>query len=410
MFAQPEPAAKAPAKTPAAPEVMRNAVDPYVPAVERARFFKAAGKDNELTAEEFAADRKRTSPFVRTFDHWPMMIRFDKNSNKTIDWFEADRYRRQVRDKVMEIFDITNDKKLRGGERAKANAALANEKFLAAHKGKDAPAPAMGGAYQARMVQRYDTDKDGRVSDDERKAAFEDMRKQGQQRMLDRFDESNDGELDENERRAMRNEQKQPWQDKIREWQLRDYDRDGDGELNPEETAELKEAEAKFKTAMKDIGKRFERSMFDINGDGEISPEERAAVGQKMQGMAFKAMGRMAKYADFDGDGAASPQEWMEFRNRASTKMMGWMESYGLRYDKNDDGRLDSRERDTLLKGMSTDTDARIARHDANKDGHLEGDELLDMAEGFLKEIGMGPEEEDRRRRDDGRHDDGRRD
>ena len=401
ILAQAKPAdVKPPAK---AAEVMRNAVDPYVPAVERGRFFKAAGKDNELTAAEFAADRKRTSPFVRPFDHWPMLIGFDKNSNKTIDWFEADEYRREVRRKVIDEFDITKDNKLRGGEREKANAALADEKWLAARKGRGGPRPVFAGRYEAGMVKRYDTDKDGRISDEERRAAFAQMREQGRKRMLDRYDKNQDGELDEGERRAMREAQGQPWRDKIREWQLRDYDHNNDGELDENETAELRDAEGKFRKTMEGIGKRFEKRIFDINGDGEITGEERAAVGQKMQGMAFKAMGRMAKYADFDGDGTASPQEWMDFRNKASAKVMTWMEGYGLRYDKNDDGRLDARERDTLMKGLSDDVDARIAKADGNKDGHLEGDELLDLAEGFLQEVGLGPKGRDDRRRDDRR-------
>jgi len=405
ILAQAEPAAVKPAPKPPAKaaEVMRNAVDPYVPAVERARFFIAAGKDNELTAAEFTANRKHAQPFVRPFDHWPMLIGFDKNSNKTIDWFEAAMYRREVRTKVMAEFDITKDRKLRGAERDKANTALANEKWLAARKARSGPRPVFVGEYEAGMVRRYDTDKDGQISDAERRAAFAQMREQGRRQMLARYDRNNDGELDEDERAAMRNQQQQPWQAKIREWQLRDYDLNNDGELDVEETAELRDAEAKFQTTMRAIGKRFEARIFDINGDGDITPEERTAVGQKMQGMAFKAMGRLAKYADSDGDGAASPQEWMDFRNKAGTKVMTWMEGYGLRYDKNDDGRLDARERDTLMKGLSDDIDARMAKADGNKDGHLEGDELLDMAEGFLQEVGLGPKERDRK--DDGRRD-----
>ncbi len=396
-LAQEKPAAK-PA---AAPEVMRNAVDPYVPAVERARFFMAAGKDNELTAEEFAADRKRKNPFVRKFDHWAMMIRFDKNRNKTIDWFEADMYRRQVRKEILEVFDITKDKKLRGGERAKANAALATEKFLAGRLRHGEPRPAFAGSYHKKMLERHDTDKDGQISDEERRAAFAAMRERGRQHMLERYDKDQDGELSAEERAAMRADRAGPWKAKIREWQLRDYDHDGDGELDEEETAELKVAEEKFKATMKDVGRMFELRLTDLDGDGEVTAEERAKVRDQWRGMMFKGLARVTKYADLDGDGTASPDEWIAFRERASVKVMNWMEAYGLKYDKDDNGRLDSDERDALMKGMRDNAEARLNKYDADKNGLLTPDETLDMAEGFLQEVGLDPRDRDKDRERD---------
>lgn len=374
-----------------APEVLRNAVDPYVPAVERARFFRAAGKDNELTAGEFVADRKRTLPFARKFDHWPMLISFDKNGNKTIDWFEADMYRREVRDKVLAVFDTVKDRRLKGKERTAANAALTSEKFLASRMGRGGPRPRFAGRYRQDMIKRYDANGDGEISEAERQKAFADMRERGRQRMLDRYDKNDDGELDDEERAAMRSDQRGPWQAKIREWQLRDYDLNGDGELDEKESAELKVAEAKFRKTIEGIGKTVRLRMEDINGDGEVTAEERQAVRDKWRGMMFTAIGRFSKYADTDGDGTASPDEWIEFRKRASVKGMEWMESYGLKYDANDDGRLDADERDTLMKGLRDDVDARMAKADANKDGHIEPAETLDMIEGFLDEIGLRP-------------------
>ena len=379
------------------PDVLPNAVDPYVPAVERARFFRAAGKDNELTATEFAADRKRISPFVRTFDHWPMLIGFDKNRNKTIDWFEADMYRREVRKKVFEAFDKGKDRRLKGAERTAANAALASEKFLAARLGRGGARPVLAGGYHKRMVQRYDRDKDGQISDDERRRAFAEMRERGRERMLAEYDKNDDGELDADERRAMRQDRMGPWKEKIREWQLRDYDLDNDGELDEKETADLKAAEAKFRTAMMEVGKSVRLRMTDLDGDGKVTPEEEKAVRDKWRGggMMFKALARFSKYVDADGDGAASPEEWMAFRDRASSSVMQWMDAYGLKYDDNDDGRLDAGERDKLMKGIADDVEARLTKYDANKDGHIEPDEALDLAEGFLDEIGLRPKRKD---------------
>ena len=405
--AEPKKTGEAPKGKPAVVKavVLRSAVDPYVPAVERARFFQASGKDNELTAEEFAADRKRTSPFVRKFDHWPMLIGFDKNGSKTIDWFEADMYRREVRGKVIEAFDTNKDRKLRGKERTAAAEALSSEKFLAARLGRGGPRPAFAGGYGKQMVERYDTNRDGEISEAERQKAFAEMRERAHDRMLAEYDKNGDGELDADERRAMRSDQQAPWKDKMREWQLRDYDLNNDGELDEKETAELKLAEAKFRKTMEGIGKEFQLRTTDINGDGEVSDEERRAVREKWQGKMFQVLGRFAKYADADGDGSASPDEWMTFRKRATGTVMNWMEGYGLRYDANDDGRLDAGEREILMKGLREDVDGRMTKYDANKDGHLEPDEVLNMAEGFLDEIGLRPmgkedkEDDERRRR-----------
>ena len=63
-------------------------------ASERSKFFAAAGKDNELSETEFNAGRSKGTGFVRKTDNWAALLRHDRNSNKTIDWFEAAAYRR----------------------------------------------------------------------------------------------------------------------------------------------------------------------------------------------------------------------------------------------------------------------------------------------------------------------------
>lgn len=66
----------------------------YNPVVERIKFFTAAGKDSELNDKEFNSDRSKGNGFVRKTDSWSAMLRYDKDRNRTIDWFEADAYRR----------------------------------------------------------------------------------------------------------------------------------------------------------------------------------------------------------------------------------------------------------------------------------------------------------------------------
>jgi len=94
---------------PAILDVLGGAVDPYQPGSERAGFFKAAGVDNELDADEFAAARKITGAFVRKFDKWKTLLAFDKDRNGSINWFEAEAYRQDIRRRVLAAFDGNRD-------------------------------------------------------------------------------------------------------------------------------------------------------------------------------------------------------------------------------------------------------------------------------------------------------------
>lgn len=62
----------------------------------------------------------------------------------------------------------------------------------------DAAAPR--GEWRARMLKEFDKDNDGKLSDDERKAA----REAGEKRTLERFDADKDGKLSDGERAKMR--------------------------------------------------------------------------------------------------------------------------------------------------------------------------------------------------------------
>ncbi|MGB2822212.1 MAG: hypothetical protein WBF17_14605, partial [Phycisphaerae bacterium] len=115
--------ATAPATMPA--DVLKGAVDPYEPGAERGRFFRVAGVNNELDGKEFAAAQGQAGSFARKFDRWQSMLAFDKNRNGTLDWFEADAYRQDLRKRVLEAFDADKDGRLTGKERERANAALA---------------------------------------------------------------------------------------------------------------------------------------------------------------------------------------------------------------------------------------------------------------------------------------------
>ena len=77
-------------------DVIKDAIDPYVPGKERARFLKAAGVDTELDADEFKTNAAQKDSFVRKYDKWSAILAFDKNNDKNIDWFEANSYRKGI--------------------------------------------------------------------------------------------------------------------------------------------------------------------------------------------------------------------------------------------------------------------------------------------------------------------------
>lgn len=114
---------KSSAKPP--PDLCKDAIDPYRPSIQKARFFQAAGTDNELTEAEFNANKAKPNGFARRFDSWRALIAFDKDRNKSIDWLEADAYRYDIRKRTLAAYDTNADGKLSGKERTKANTDLA---------------------------------------------------------------------------------------------------------------------------------------------------------------------------------------------------------------------------------------------------------------------------------------------
>ena len=87
-------------------------------------------------------------------------------------------------------------------------------------RGGDRPVP-------AEMLEKYDTNKDGKLDKDERKAAFEARKAE----MIKKFDKDGDGKLNEDERKAAGQARKAEM--------LKRFDKDGDGKLSEEERKAL---------------------------------------------------------------------------------------------------------------------------------------------------------------------------
>jgi len=299
------------------PDLCKGAIDPYDLGQQRKCFLLAAGVDNELTAKEFAADAKKAGGFIRKFDRWEAMAAYDRNANKSIDWFEAKAYRRAMRMKVLAAFDSDKDGRLKGAERDAANRALAAGRVSSATT-RPARSFRMFGSDQDRreMLRNYDADGDGRLSREERRTARRAMRERVRARMLERFDADGDGEFNETERQAMREFWRRRGREMRQRWELRRYDADGDGELDENERAEMDKARAERQARMEARRKEW-LEKYDADGDGRLSGEERRAAWRAARAEIRR---RILERFDADGDGELSEQERdkmrQEFRRR----------------------------------------------------------------------------------------------
>jgi len=334
-----QPAVKA---LPKPPEVMKDAVDPFDPPKERGRFFTATGRDSELSADEFAAARGKKDSFVRVFDAFKAMGRFDRNSNKTIDWFEAKAYREDIRKRVLAAFDANKDGKLKDAERDKANRLLASGRVPAARFG--AGARLLGGTEdwekrRAEVIAKHDANKDGKLTGEERQAAWDDIRKQWATKA---FDADNSGELDEKETAAMKKAQAEgkAVYDRWRSDWVKKYDADGDGELSEEESKVAREKVAAEFQKLRDSW----TSKWDADGDGKLSDDERQVMRESVRSRAQQL--RKEIDADGDGDGRITGQETQAFWSKLKKT-----------YDIDGDGTLSSEE----TKAMIQDQMRRIA-------------------------------------------------
>ncbi len=216
--------------------LLKDAIDPYNSGEERSRFLKAAGVDSELDQKEFKANAEsKAAPFVRPFDNWPAIKKFDRNTNDTIDWFEADAYRKGLRAAVVKMFDEDGDSRLTGRERSKANLSLAAGK-VPSIAAPTKPATTQNWRHGGNQIQ-WDTDGDGKMSDQERKVYQQKWKEQAAQRQkeyLEKWDTNGDGKVDNDERKASYEEMRKQGEQRRREY-MEKWDTDGDGKLSSDE-------------------------------------------------------------------------------------------------------------------------------------------------------------------------------
>jgi len=372
--AEPKPATKTPLPT-VRPDLCKGAVDPYDQSAERQLFLAAAGVDGELTETEFKAHTGKKG-FVRRFDRWERIIAFDKDGNKTIDWFEADAYRQALRKQVLATFDADKNGKLAGDERKKANAALYAGQVRVSSgrrrgdRGRGDRGRGRGGFSRQpdpETVKKYDKDGDGQLSSEERGAYDTARREEFRKRMLERYDTDKDGEISDKEREAAREEGRRRWAERRQSMLKERFDANKDGKLDGEESAAMEkyntERQARSERRRQDYTKRW-----DKDGDGELSDTEQAAAREHYRSEGRARRAAFTKVWDSDGDGQLNEKE----RDAMRTQMRTTMEAHRKNMDLNGDGdvsREEGREYWSKLR----------KKYDADGDGNLSAEERTKM-------------------------------
>lgn len=323
--------ANASAKKPA--ELAKDVIDPYVPARERSRFLKNAGVDNELDAKEFAATQGKKGAFARKWDSWEALKQYDKDNNGSIDWFEADAYRRAIRKDVLAALDANRDGRLKGDERDALNKALANGKLPAKATAASSQGPIGRRAVDEETRKKYDADGDGKLSRDEMQQMWKDRK----EAFVKKHDTDGDGKLNEEEMKAAGEAMAKAVKSRLEQRMMRKYDKNNDGELDEEENAAYEAAKAKVEERIATWRKKAEErraelvEKYDTDGDGQLSAAEKQAAREAIRAK------QIEKY-DTDGDGELSREErraaWKARRKK-------WILR---RYDKDGDGELNEEE------------------------------------------------------------------
>jgi Ca2+-binding EF-hand superfamily protein len=370
------------------PDLCRGVVDPYDKAAERSRFFKAAGVDNELSSKEAEANRTADKPFVRKFDRWTTMAAFDKDTSKTLDWYEADAYRQALRRRILVAFDENKDSRLAGKERIAANRTLAAGKVPAgterstiwvpdrsAPDGKDdatrrAGTVIVGPEGSNVTVRRIEPGQENW------REQWQKRQEQRRKEMLEKYDANGNGEFDAAEREKMSDDYRKRAEEQRKQWELQRYDANKDGELDEQELAkqaadreEREKRMAEYRAQAEERRKKW-IAEWDADGDGELGEDERKAMQDTYRRRADEARQEYIKKWDADGNGELSDEERQasrdEYRQRSddrrkamdtdgdgrvtSEEYRGYREALEKKYDADGDGELSNEERTKMYK------------------------------------------------------------
>jgi len=381
------------AKAPAIPNLLAEAIDPYISGKERARFLKAAGVDTELDADEFNANAASKNPFARKFDKWSYLLLFDRNKDAKLDWFEANGYRLALRQAIFDKYDTNGDRKLTGKERDKANKDLARglapkPSTTATGTGRrpgpfDVPDP--NDQQQARK-QLEENWRKGELTEDQRVKSAADILK-GRKDQVAKWDSNGDGILDEAERASAKASDDGKWWLKFDDLGMKHFDEDGDGRLSEAESRAM----VRFGEKTAKMMSTWDVTLWDNDGDGQVSDEERKASERRLQFVGAMLLPKAMQWGDADGDGQTTDAEWRMMADRVDKISEQQFDKWNRRFDADGNGRLNIKEREALIEGMNEDMAARYKRHDKDGDGKLSNAELAAMGEELAAEWGVKP-------------------
>ncbi len=377
---------------PSPQDVIRDAVEPYIPGRERVRFLRAGGVDNDLDEAETKANAQAPDPFIRKFDNWAALKAFDRDSNNKLDWFEADAYRRGLRAAVIAQYDKNANKRLDADELTAAATDLAAGKApkitapatpSAAPVGAPSAPPRPGENRRAEFIQRFDTNGDGQLDENERRAARRVGAQQFRQDLLNRFDTDKDGKISDAERQAMPPQQRLG--SRFMDLAVQHFDDNGDGQISDAE----EQAMEAFGRQAQQIGQQLDVKFNDNDGDGQVTPAERQANQQKAMAIGLQLMPKLQKLADTNGDGQVDQTERQAGFQRLSGIAEEQIGKWTQKFDADGNGRLSASERTALLDGVRADVDQRYKTADANSDGKLDVAESTRLIETFMSDLGL---------------------
>jgi len=183
-------------------------------------------------------------------------------------------------------------------------------------------------AWKKETLQKYDADKDGKLSDEEKKAMFESLKKQHQEKMKERMAEA---------------------PARMAEGALRMQDKNDDGKLNADEVT--KEGRERF-------------NHMDKNQDGYL---DKAEIEAEMKGRLEKMRAEWQKRREAWQQKAKEAREKRETPDKDAPQKPTAEDL--LKADKNGDGKLNADEAPARLRHS-------FGKIDADHDGYLSKDEL----------------------------------
>lgn len=193
------------------------------------------------------------------------------------------------------------------------------------------PAPDMpGAAWHAKMLERFDANKDGKLDDAERATARETMSKEMRARLekspefLAKADTNKDGQISDEEWAAAREKFQH-----IRKQRMDRMEKRSRADFGPDHRG-MKDRKSGKWAAMRNPAFRrgYLLGKYDKNNDGKLEPEERAAIKADMEKRIRNRMEKQLarlKAIDTNGDGKISDEEWAAAKARFKERHPGMM-------------------------------------------------------------------------------------